>query len=897
MQRYSIADEAAEFDAMRDTPKPQHRLSINTKIVGKCAPQDLSHAGAWQQVSLTMEGLAEHIGKGHPWMAALLNNGGERWQANANYAEIVGVDIDAGMMIEEALNNPFIAAHCALLIESASSKPEHHKFRLVFVFPAPIEGWENIRRCNRYLIDLIGVADKACKDASRFFFGAPGREPILVSSATLPDDFLDRVMAWDAELEAIAARELAARAEYLATLPVTDQAELAKSALECIPPYTPGNGTYNDLIVMMAGVLNDLGSEGEALLEAWGGFGRDTAKKMQGLICTPNKKATLGSLFHLAKEYGFRFPKREFTADDKRAYAKLKQEERQQATQGNHQPVSKPQGKLVPIKRGDAPKITYEAAIRDLAAKGYLPYDTLVFEQNAIAEQHGKTAIDVKTAYSAVTSLLAELETRQDVKQGIDQYLVLAQAQLDLRTMLPDNFVECLEELGELLGTSPEVMLTTMLPAVASLCKIGTRLKLGQSGYYAKPIFWGATIIPSGGNKSGTQRTVLSPLEAIQSEAMQRYDAEFKRYQRDLKAWEKADKKTRGEMYDEPKPARRYILKRATKQALIKIQCQQPEHGLLVFRDELSGWFNSMSEHAKGNSDDFDFWCEAKNGDGFIDDTKSSGNAYSVASSVSVCGGTQPQTIQRLMGDFSDGQGMWARFGPCFVERKRRARPSMTGREISIFDWLKDTYERIAALPDVTYLMNSDAYEIWAEYSDELKDLTEAESRDALCSVYSKHESESGTMVMLFHLLNAALRGEAPTANISADMAFAGVTFSKFMLGQVHQLHRLGDEKRGEVDAVLAKIIEKAKHLGGRITWKQARSLRALDVEKYGGKKGQATRPQVEKHFAQLESLGYGSTDGDGDHFGFTLAPSREQTVSKDQMSYDFNYPDAERAS
>jgi Protein of unknown function (DUF3987) len=572
-------------------------------------------------------------------------------------------------------------------------------------------------------------------------------------------------------------------------------------------------------------------------------------------------------------------------------------QKRQQRPASGAKGNPKPQSNVVPINRSDAPQVSYEAAIKDLAAKGYLPYDTLVFEQTRIAEQYGKSAIDVKTAYAAVNSVLAEIETRQDVKQGIDQYLKLAQAKLDLRSMLPDDFVGCLEELGELLGTSPEVMLTTMLSAVASLCKIGTRLKLGQSGYYAKPIFWGATIIPSGGNKSGTQRTVLSPLEAMQSDELKRYDAESKQYQRDLKAWEKADKKTRGEMYDEPKPARRYILKRATKQAVIKIQCQQPEHGLLVFRDELSGWFNSMSEHAKGNSDDFDFWCEAKNGDGFIDDTKSSGNAYSVASSVSVCGGTQPQTIQRLMGDFSDGQGMWARFGPCFVERKRRARPSMNGREISIFDWLKNTYERIAALPDVTYLMESDAYEIWADYSDELKDMTEAESRDALCSVMSKAESESGTLVMLLHLLNAALRGEAPTPNISADMAFSGVTFSKFLLGQVHQLHRLGDEKRGEVDAVLAALLEKAKHLGGRINWKQARALRALYVEKYGGKKGQATRPQVERHFAQLEALGYGSTDGEGDHFGFTLASSREQTVSKDQMSYDFNFTEADLAS
>jgi hypothetical protein len=290
-----------------------YKIGINTKIIGKCDPQQLSYPGAWRNVSCTIEQLGDHIGAGHPWMPAQLNNSGERWQVNANHIELLGVDIDSGMTIAQALAHPFIKAHCGLLIESASSTPEHNKFRLVFPLAGAIDGWQNIRMCNRYLIELIGVADKACKDASRFFFGAPGRQPILVQSAELPADFLDQMLAWNANLEAIALREQQRRANYLASIDTSDQANLVQQALAFIPPYTPGNGTYDDLIVMMAGVVNDLGSEGEALLEAWGGFGRETAKKVDGLKRTPNKKATVGTVFHLAKEYGFQFPKKQKT--------------------------------------------------------------------------------------------------------------------------------------------------------------------------------------------------------------------------------------------------------------------------------------------------------------------------------------------------------------------------------------------------------------------------------------------------------------------------------------------------------------------------------------------------------------------------------------------------------
>jgi hypothetical protein len=491
-------------------------------------------------------------------------------------------------------------------------------------------------------------------------------------------------------------------------------------------------------------------------------------------------------------------------------------------------PLGQPEGEV---------KVSYEQAIRALADKGHLPHDELVFEQARIAKEHGVASIDVKTAYAAVTTSQSELEGQEEIKQNVVKYFDLAHAEIDLWALLPGSFVDCLEEISELLGTSPEVMLTTLLAAVASLCEIGTRLKLGRSNYYAKTILWSSTIVPSGGNKTGTQRTIISPLEAMQAEAFSAYKKEQRIWAREMKEWSQKDKKERGEPPEEPSPPRRFLVKRATKQAVIKIQCEQPNHGFLVYRDELSGWFNSMGEHVKGSSDDLDFWCELKNGDSLMDDTKSSGSGYCKASSVSITGATQPSTMQKLMGDFSDGQGLWARFVPCFVPWKRRARPSMAGREVSIFDWLKDAYERIADLLAVTYLMDPDAFEIWADYAEELKDLTQAESRDALRSVYSKAEAESGTMILLLHILNAVLQGEAPEPQIPLRVAKAGVMLSRFMIGQVHQLHRLGDEKRGAVDAVAYRVLQKAEELGGRITWRQARNLRALDQDTYGGNK------------------------------------------------------------
>lgn len=311
------------------------QYGANFKIIGKCDPEKLSYSGAFKPVRSDFAALAEHISKGYPWMPAILDGNRKRWQVNANYAEIIAADIDKGMTMEQATAHPFISAYCGLLVESASSKPEHHKFRLVFRFSQPLTGWETVRICNRYLINLLGAADPACKDASRFFFGAPGRSPVLLNeSAVLPEKFVEDAISWY-EAEEAKERQRAELArqqweEWRRQNP--DAGSEVADALRYIAPYTPGEGRYSSLIAMIGGVLSELGSEGEALLREWdggrgqwgrGGFDR-ILQSLSG--SATSRKATLGTLFYLAKQGGYQHPKREHSPG-----AKLKLEAKLEA--------------------------------------------------------------------------------------------------------------------------------------------------------------------------------------------------------------------------------------------------------------------------------------------------------------------------------------------------------------------------------------------------------------------------------------------------------------------------------------------------------------------------------------------------------------------------------------
>ncbi|MBD2078804.1 hypothetical protein [Leptolyngbya sp. FACHB-17] len=291
----------------------------NFKIIGKCDPQKLSYPGAFRRVEGSLQDLAIHISKGHPWKPALTDDGARRVQFHCNFAEILGVDIDAGMTIEEALDHPFIGQFCGLAIESTSSAPEHNKFRLVFRFEQPLTDWQDIRLCIQFLFEKIGAGDEACKDASRFFFGAKDREAFLLNeSARLPGDFLEQARKWQADQEREAQeaydRAQAARKAY-PEFEEKDQFDLVREALTFIDPkLSVGDGRYPECFPVLCGLVHGLGeSAAIQLCEGWSPSIRGCSWDVPKLVESISKgrsgvTATLGTVFHIAKQHGFKFP-------------------------------------------------------------------------------------------------------------------------------------------------------------------------------------------------------------------------------------------------------------------------------------------------------------------------------------------------------------------------------------------------------------------------------------------------------------------------------------------------------------------------------------------------------------------------------------------------------------
>ncbi|TVP55484.1 MAG: DNA primase [Nodularia sp. (in: Bacteria)] len=304
-------------------------------------------AANFQDTEGTLADVQRHIKAGHAICAGLL---GGKWRSKAN---VIGshwllLDIDNSdvardlegkpikdsngnyikvykhqLTIEEALAHPFIQKHCALIYTTASHKPDWHKFRLVFLLPEYVEGADTVEACTRSLMQEL-PHDPACKDASRVFYGSSEAEfPLVNPEATLPAEWIDEAVAtahqekieYERRIAEITSRRIQFQEKAQANNWDIDQ--LIKQALSYIPQRSMGSGNYQECLQVLMALYSHYGAtDAEIIAEQWSpsikGETWNIRAKIRSFERSRRAGITIGTLFHIAKQYGFRFPQQQY---------------------------------------------------------------------------------------------------------------------------------------------------------------------------------------------------------------------------------------------------------------------------------------------------------------------------------------------------------------------------------------------------------------------------------------------------------------------------------------------------------------------------------------------------------------------------------------------------------
>jgi Origin of replication binding protein len=166
------------------------KLSIQPEIIDRNVPEKRMFVWGWVNVELSPEELAAAIKEGHPYCGQTT---GYRDRYNFEASDIVSLDIDCGLTIEEALQNPFVAAHGTLLYTTLSHRPDAHRFRLIFSLPRTVTDPNELSAVMRAL-QLRIAGDRKVVDPARLFYGNRNAE-VLVFDRELSGALLEDLIA------------------------------------------------------------------------------------------------------------------------------------------------------------------------------------------------------------------------------------------------------------------------------------------------------------------------------------------------------------------------------------------------------------------------------------------------------------------------------------------------------------------------------------------------------------------------------------------------------------------------------------------------------------------------------------------------------------------------------
>jgi len=405
-----------------------------------------------------------------------------------------------------------------------------------------------------------------------------------------------------------------------------------------------------------------------------------------------------------------------------------------------------------------------------------------------------------------------------------------------------------------------------MLSGLASAIGNTHRIQLKRS--WTEPsIVWTAIVGESGTVKSPALELALGAVRNRQHRAMKEHAERMEAWDIDHARWEVANLKWKknaakaSSIEDPPGAPKKPTCPRTwtddtTVEALVS-KLQENPRGLLMIRDELSGWFNFDRYNGSKGGGDAAKWLEVFGGRSLIVDRKTSGTEYVPRASVSIAGGIQPETLNRALGKEHLENGLAARLLYAMPPRKPKrwteddidehTKAAVEG----VFDRLYDLESEINTEGDPEprlVMLNSEAKRVWVQFVNE-HGVEQAERVGEEAAAWSKLEGYAARLVLVIHLTRVAASDSSLTNPSEVDEASmaAGIVLVRWFAGEAERVYAsltASDEDR-ERDRLLEWI-------GARDGPVTARDL-TKGLQTYKGKP-----PEAAKALEALAQAGFG---------------------------------------
>ncbi|MGZ0168181.1 MAG: DUF3987 domain-containing protein, partial [Planctomycetales bacterium] len=428
--------------------------------------------------------------------------------------------------------------------------------------------------------------------------------------------------------------------------------------------------------------------------------------------------------------------------------------------------------------------------------------------------------------------------------------------------VLPDQMRKLVADGAASIGCDVASIALPLLTAYGAAIGNTRRLRL-KKGWDVPPIIWSIVVGRSGSGKSPGWKVAIQPTEIMEKGAERRHKGELARwieeceeYSQEHSSWKKEEKGSPEPQEPERPELERYTVVDTTVEGLVPLLQANPR-GLLLSRDELSGWVSSFDRYAKGGGGaDASHWLSMFDGTSLRIDRKTGEprTIFVPTAAINICGGIQPAVLRTSFGSEHRENGLLYRFLVAWPPHNARR---WSEREISSTT-VHAVADSLARLYGLDFEMDSfqqptpgiltlapDAKQSFIQFVNEHGEEQQG-LPDDLASTWSKLESYAARLAMVLHFAAWAEDAASVSEQLSLSSMEGGIRLARWFGNESRRIHRM--LASGEETIIRESLVEWITCRGGEVTVRETQT----------GNRRFDTAGDAEEALNDLKEKGYG---------------------------------------
>lgn len=429
--------------------------------------------------------------------------------------------------------------------------------------------------------------------------------------------------------------------------------------------------------------------------------------------------------------------------------------------------------------------------------------------------------------------------------------------------LLPEPIRTFVRIASEAMGCDSSYVALPLLAVCASA--IGNTRRIQLKHAWSEPaILWTAVVGESGTLKTPAFKLVMRPLREYQAKAFAAHEEELVAYRRATLEYERAMRQWNRSKTTELPPdaplmpkAARFVVSDCTVEAIAPLLKANPR-GLLMARDELSGWIGSFDRYAQARGADAAHWLSMHNGETMTVDRKT-GQPPTIdvpRAAVSVAGGIQPGILARALTREHRESGLAARLLLSWPERqvKRWTETDIDPELENAFGFVLERLLQLqpmsgeeTACDPVLLSATDEGRQAWIEfYNQHAREC--ADLCGDMAAVWSKLEGYAARLALVIHLMRWAA-GDPNLMDeyvVDAHSIRTGIALSRWFGEEARRIYERFDETDEQQDE--RQLADWIRRRDGRVTIREVQQ----------GHRRFRTSSDAQAALAQLAKAGWG---------------------------------------